>query len=120
MLWEKEVEICTRAGVMQGFAAAPADDVPAPAIIFYMDAPGYREELRNMARRIAKSGYFCILPDMYYRMGTLRFNLLQRNEAMTKVIFAAMDHLSNAMVVEDTSCILSWLDGQGLAKAGPV
>ena len=34
MLWEKEVEICTRAGVMQGFAAAPADDVPAPAIIF--------------------------------------------------------------------------------------
>ena len=24
MLWEKEVEICTRAGVMQGFAAAPA------------------------------------------------------------------------------------------------
>ena len=51
MLWEKEVEICTRAGVMQGFAAAPADGVPAPAIIFYMDAPGYREELRNMARR---------------------------------------------------------------------
>ena len=39
---------------------------------------------------------------------------------MTKIIFAAMDHLSNAMVVEDTSCILSWLDGQGLAKAGPV
>ena len=53
MLWEKEVEICTRAGVMQGFAAAPADGIPAPAIIFYMDAPGYREELRNMARRIA-------------------------------------------------------------------
>ena len=120
MLWEKEIEICTRAGVMQGFAAAPADDAPAPAIIFYMDAPGYREELRNMARRIAKAGYFCILPDMYYRMGTLRFNLLQRNEDMTKVIFAAMDHLTNAMVVEDTSCILSWLDGQGLAKAGPV
>ena len=51
-------------------------------------------------------------------MGTLRFNLLQRNEDMTRVIFAAMDHLSNAMVVEDTSCILSWLDGLGLAKAG--
>ena len=83
MLWEKDVEIGTRAGVMHGFAVAPADGIPAPAIIFYMDAPGYREELRNMARRIAKAGYFCILPDMYYRLGALRFNLLKRNDAMT-------------------------------------
>ena len=40
MLWEKDVEIGTRAGVMQGFAVAPEDGIPAPAIIFYMDAPG--------------------------------------------------------------------------------
>lgn len=102
MLWEKDVEIGTRAGVMQGFAVAPADSIPALAIIFYIDVPGYREELRNMARRIAKAGYFCILSDMYYRLSALRFNLLKRNDAMTKVIFAAMDHLTNAMVVEDT------------------
>ena len=120
MFWEKDLEIGTRASVMRGFAVAPADGTPAPAIIFYMDAPGYREDLRNMARRIAKAGYFCILSDMYYRLGALSFNLLKRNDAMIKVIFAAMDHLSNAMVVEDTSCILSWLDGQGLAKAGLV
>ncbi len=119
-LWEKNIEIGTRSGSMPGFAAAPAEGGPVPAIIFYMDAPGFREELKNMARRIAKAGYFCVVPDMYYRMGSLRFNLLQRNDAMTKVIFAAMDHLTNAMVVEDTSCILSWLDGQALAKAGPI
>jgi enoyl-CoA hydratase/carnithine racemase len=28
----------------------------------------------NLARRIAKHGYFCLLPDMYYRIGTLRFD----------------------------------------------
>ena len=83
MLREKDVEIGTRASVMQGFAVAPADSIPAPAIIFYMEAPGYREELRNMARRIAKAGYFRILPDMYYRLGALRFNLLKRNDGMT-------------------------------------
>ena len=47
---------------MQGFALAPADGIPAPAIIISMDAPGYREELWNMARRIAKAGYFSIFP----------------------------------------------------------
>ena len=46
-----------------------------PGIIFYMDAPGIREELRNMARRIARHGYFCLLPDMYYRLGPLRFDV---------------------------------------------
>tara|TARA_Y100000588_G_scaffold164902_1_gene178976 strand:+ start:341 stop:1078 length:738 start_codon:yes stop_codon:yes gene_type:complete len=119
-LIEKEIEIGTRAGNMPGFSAVPADGTPVPPIIFYMDAPGYREELRNMARRIAKAGYFCVVPDMYYRIGVLRFDLLNRNDAMTKVIFAAMNHLTNAMVVEDTACILSWLDGQAEAKSGAV
>ena len=119
-LWEEEIKIGTTVGVMPGFAAAPASGDPVPAIIFYMDAPGYREELRNMARRIAKAGYFCVVPDMYYRIGTLQFDLLNRNDAMTKVIFATMDHLTNAMVVDDTACILAWLDGQAKVKAGGV
>ena len=50
---------------MQGFVVVPADGMPVPAIIFCMDAPRYREALRNMARRIANAGYFCILPDVY-------------------------------------------------------
>lgn len=119
-VWENDVVITTKHGRMPAFAAAPADGQPAPAIIFYMDAPGFREELCNMARRIAKHGYFCILPDMYYRLGTVRFDIPRRTDAMSKVIFAAMDHLTNELVAEDTGCILAWLDAQGRAKPGPV
>ena len=61
MFWEKDLEIGTRASVMRGFAVAPADGTPAPAIIFYMEAPGYREELRNMVRRIAKAVFSVFL-----------------------------------------------------------
>ena len=71
-----------------------------------MDAPGYRTELENMARRIAKNGYFCLLPDMYYRIGTCRFDIPRRDEGMSEVIFAAMRHLNNQMVVEDCRCLL--------------
>ena len=63
-LWEKNIEIGTRSGNMPGFAAAPAEGGAVPAVIFYMDAPGFREELKTMARRIAKAGYFCVVPDM--------------------------------------------------------
>ena len=34
-----------------------------------MDAPGIREELRDMARRLATVGYYVVLPNLYYRAG---------------------------------------------------
>jgi len=119
-LIEQDVIVTTKYGKMPSFAAAPADGGPVPAVIFYMDAPGIREELRNMARRIAKAGYFCLLPDMYYRLGTLRFDLARRSDAMTTTLLAAMDHLSNDMVMDDTAGMLAWLDAQDQVKAGPL
>ncbi len=118
--FEQEVVVTTKHGRMPAFVAAPAEGAPVPAVIFYMDAPGYREELRNMARRIAKHGYFCLLPDMYYRLGTIRFDLPRRDDGMSAVVFAAMDHLTNALVAEDTGGMLAWLDGQHRVRPGPV
>ncbi len=69
---EFEIEVVTPDGKMGSFVAHPDGNGPFPAVILYMDAPGIREELRDFARRIASQGYFCLLPDMYYRNGQLR------------------------------------------------
>jgi carboxymethylenebutenolidase len=66
-MYEQDVVITTKYGQMPSFVACPDGPGQAPqhpAVIFYMDAPGIREELRNMTRRIAKQGYFAVLPDM--------------------------------------------------------
>ncbi|MCG8547664.1 MAG: dienelactone hydrolase family protein [Alphaproteobacteria bacterium] len=120
VLIEKDVIVTTKHGRMPAFAACPDSDGQFPAIIFYMDAPGIREELRNMARRIAKHGYFCILPDMYYRLGTIRFDLPRRTDEMSAVIMASMNHLTNVDVTDDTGGLLGFLDGQDKVKPGPV
>ena len=39
------------------------------AVLLLMDAPGIREELRDMARRLATVGYCVLLPNLYYRAG---------------------------------------------------
>lgn len=117
---EKDVIVTTKYGAMPCFAACPDGPGNFPAIIFYMDAPGFREELRNMARRIANHGYFCLLPDMYYRLGMLRFDVQRRFDGMTKAILASRAHLTNAMVSDDTGGMLGWLDGQDKVKPGPV
>ena len=42
---------------------------PYPPVLFLMDAPGIREELYEMARRLATVGYYVLLPNLYYRAG---------------------------------------------------
>jgi len=117
---DKEITVTTKHGRMPAFVACPESGGPFPGIIFYMDAPGYREELKNMARRIAKHGYFCILPDMYYRIGTVRFDLPRRNDPMSAVIRASMMHLTIEDVNDDTAAMLAYLDAQDAVKPGPV
>jgi carboxymethylenebutenolidase len=117
---EKEVLIPTLYGLQNAFAVCPEGPGPYPGIILYMDAPGIREELRDMARRIAKAGYYCLLPDLYYRVGMLRFDVARRNAPMSAVIRAAMHSITNAEVVEDTRGMIAFLDAQPQVKAGPL
>ena len=117
---EREFDISTPDGAMPCFAAWPDEDGPHPVIVMYMDAPGIREELYNFARRIAAQGYYAVLPDLYYRLGTHRFNLAKRTEKMTEMIFAAWHSLSNADVVSDTVALLDALGDDTAASDGPM
>jgi len=119
-LIEQHTAITTKHGKCPSFSVCPDTPGTFPGVILYMDAPGFREELCNMARRIAKQGYFCLLPDMYYRLGTCRFDLPRRNDQMSAVIKAAMNSLSNADVTEDTGAFIAWLDAQEKVSSGPI
>jgi carboxymethylenebutenolidase len=115
---ENDVLVSTRHGSMPTFVVHPAEGGPHPAVIFYMDAPGIREELRVMARRIARAGYCCVLPDLYYRLGSLRFDTHRRDAAMSTVIRTVRQTLTNAMVMDDTAALFGFLDGVAAVKPG--
>jgi len=117
---EHEVSVPTKHGRQWAFLVGPDQAGAFPPVILYMDAPGIREELRNMARRIAKEGYVCLLPDLYYRLGTVRFDIPRRDDAMSAVIRTSMQSLTNAAIVEDTQGLIAFLDGQDKVRPGPV
>jgi carboxymethylenebutenolidase len=117
---ERDLIVTTKHGQMPSFLVAPDGPASHPAVIFYMDAPGIREELHNMCRRITKHGYVCLLPDMYYRIGMVRFDIPRRDDGMSAVIRAAMNHLSNALVTDDTAAMIGFLDTQDAVKPGPI
>ena len=68
---EQTVDIPTKDGKTTTFIVHPDRGGPFPVILFYMDAPAIREELRDMSRRLASSGYYVVLPNMYYRAGVM-------------------------------------------------
>jgi carboxymethylenebutenolidase len=108
---EKHIDITTRAGAMNSFVVYPEERGPHPVILFYMDAPGKREELHDMARRLASVGYYVVLPNLYYRR-THDYWLKERTEASMAVMFEHMHSLSNALVTQDTQAMLRFVDAQ--------
>ena len=54
-----------------------------------MDAPGKREELHDMARRLAAVGYLVVLPNLYYRR-VREYFLKERTEPAMAEMFAHM------------------------------
>src|SRR5262245_30233997 len=64
---DRELDIQTADGAMNTFVTHPEEGGPHPVVLFYMDAPGKRGELHDMARRLGSVGYFVVLPNLYYR-----------------------------------------------------
>ncbi len=108
---EKHLDIPTADGAMNSFVVYPDSPGPHPVVLFYMDAPGKREELHDMARRLAAGGYYVVLPNLYYRR-TRDYWLKERTEAGMAVMFEHMHSLTNAMSVRDTESMLRFVDAQ--------
>jgi carboxymethylenebutenolidase len=124
---ERFADIPTSSGRMEAFVTHPEEDGPFPAVLVYMDVFGLREDLYDVARRIATVGYYAMVPDFYYRNGKLRVTfpegksrwaLADLDKDEEKQARAAGKALTNTMAVEDTGAILKFLEGEPV-KAGP-
>jgi carboxymethylenebutenolidase len=115
---ERDVDIQTDDGLMNSFITYPDEGGPFPVVLFYMDAPGKREELHDMARRIATVGYYVVLPNLYYR--NVREVTYNGTPDARKRMFELMSTLDIARITADTSSILAFLEGEEDARPGKV
>ena len=115
---ERHLDIVTADGDMNTFVVYPEEGGPFPLVLFYMDAPGKREELHDMARRIASVGYYVILPNLYYRHER-EFHLGMPG-ATRERMRELMDAISNAMACEDTQAMLDFAATESAVRDGPV
>lgn len=116
---EAEIDLTTADGTMNTFVTHPDEGGPFPTVFFYMDAPGKREELHDMARRIATTGYFVLLPNLYYRT-TREFELDFSSSESFDVMSELMTSIGNRMVVRDTEALIAHAEADAAADATTV
>ena len=115
---DQQIDIPTKDGHTTTFISHPERDGPHPVILFYMDAPGIRGELRDMARRLATSGYYVMLPNLYYRLDVMELGPLPADPEAPerKRMFGFMNSINIPLVMEDTTALLAYADGQSAAR----
>lgn len=120
---EKMVNIPTRDGAMPSFICHPERGTPFPPVLMLMDAPGIREELHDMARRLATIGYYVVLPNLYYRAGrdaVFGPTVLDSGSPEHGRMRAIRTKMTIPPVMNDVADMLAFVDQQAAAKAGPI
>ncbi len=116
---DRQLHVQTRDGSMPTFVTHPEEGGPFPVVFFYMDAPGMRDELHDMARRLGTAGYFVVLPNLYYRTSTEENMDFAAPGAREKMI-ALMGTLTDSLVASDTEALFTFVDCEANADAGRV
>ncbi len=120
---EETLDIQTRDGAMETFVCRP-DRGTHPAVLLLMDAPGIREELRDMTRRLTSVGYCVLLPNLYYRAGRdAKFDpatVLTHGSPEHARMRAIRTKMTIPPIMEDVAAMMAFLDGREGVKPGPI
>ena len=119
-----KVEITTKDGTCPSYEYAPVENGPWPAVLVFMDGIGIRPAMLEIGERLARHGYFVLLPDLFYRSGPYEpmdphtmFADPAKRKVLTEQFFALA---TPANVMSDTAAYLDHLAAQPQVKPGGV
>jgi carboxymethylenebutenolidase len=121
------IDIPTSDGVTDAYVAYPDDGAAYPGVLMYTDVFGLRGLVRDMADRLASSGYTVLVPNVYYRLGRAPVIISPDEIApddlaryIFQVIMPQISALTPELVMRDASAYLDWLAASEHATGGPV
>ncbi|MDB9845857.1 dienelactone hydrolase family protein, partial [Acidimicrobiales bacterium] len=114
---EEHFDLTTTDGDMPTWVVRPDGPGPYPVVLFLMDAPGMRQEIRDMASRLGTAGYYVMTSQLYYR-DVHEFNVFETGDRDR--MFELMGNLSNEMVNRDTGAMIAHAAADGAADTSKV
>ena len=115
---ERELDVVTAEGEMKTFIFHPESDGPYPVVLYLMDAPSIRPQLKDMASRLATAGYYVMLPYLFYRGGPFReFGMSDEDMHARRDL---MGSVTPTNIISDAEALLAVADGDPAARGGKV
>jgi carboxymethylenebutenolidase len=119
-----KVEIRTADGMCPCHVYRPTGAGPWPAALVFMDGLGIRPAMLEVGERLATSGYFVLLPDLFYRSGPyepMNPHTVFANPAERKVLSEKFfAHATQANIMSDTRSFLDYLTAEPDVKPGRI
>ena len=108
---EAEIDVTTPDGVADSYFVHPASGAH-PGVLIWPDAFGLRPAKRQMARRLAESGYSVLVVNQYYR--SQRAPIVESRDfaAVRETLMPLMGTLNAETHVRDARAFVSFLDNQ--------
>ena len=97
---------------LPAYRAAPAGVANAPVVLVISEIFGVHEHIADVARRLAKAGYFAIAPELFVRQGDAG-----SYGEIAKLITEVINKVPDAQVMADLDASLAWAKGQGADTA---
>ncbi len=86
-----------------GYFARPAMGEIFPTVLVVQEIFGVHEHIKDVCRRLAKSGYLAVAPELFFRQGDVS-KMKDINEILEKVVSKVPD----AQVMKDLDATVSW------------
>lgn len=93
---------------MPAYRAAPANKTKAPVVLVISEIFGVHEHIADVARRLAKQGYFAIAPELFVRQGDAK-----AYTDIPKLLSEVVGKVPDAQVLGDLDATLTWAEAQG-------
>lgn len=114
---EQQIEVVTPDGSMPTFIVHPEREGPFPVVLVMMDGLGFREALQDVARRLATSGYYTMLPDLYYRAGAAP-PIKREEPGEWDRMMALVQSVTDDRVIADSQALLEHAKADAAARPG--
>ena len=107
-------EVTIKVGEFQlpAYRAAPLGKANAPLVLVVSEIFGVHEHIADVARRLAREGYFAVAPELFVRQGDAG-----SYGEIAKLVAEVVEQVPDAQVMADLDACVAWARTQG-ADAG--
>ena len=107
---ESEVNIATPDGTADSYFAAPLKS-SAPGVLIWTDIYGLRASSRQIAKRLAESGYAVLVPNPFYRVKKAP-TAEHGTDTPLEQVRPISEHITETTQRTDAKAFIEWLDAQ--------